>query len=141
MRRLRSGREETSSLLRVYAEFQLQFRSPPSDQHDKWAGRPVRNFAVVHPPLPPNTDPSLAYRDQEQFVKNVWTAQALMRTKPIASAPKGSMQSQGVGLPKAYRGTQNHIVEIHGRNREAVVLYANVWPKNSWLGSHIKVRE
>lgn len=99
----------------------------------------MRNYTVVHPPLPPNTDTSAASLDRQKFIKNLWTAQALMRTKPIASAPKGSMQSQGIGLPTAYMAVQNHVVESRSRNREHIALYTNLWARNAWESSHIKV--
>lgn len=49
------------------------------------------------------------------------------------------MQSHKIGLPTAYRADQSHLLETRGHNREAVILYTNVWLRNSWLESHFKV--
>jgi hypothetical protein len=126
-------------LKQSFADFRLLFAEEPSEHGDKWSGRPMRNYVAVHPPLPPDMDITTARKDKRRFIRNLWTAQALMRTKPLPSAPKGSLQSSEIGLPKAYKATCALSLGDADRPNYSTMLYTNVWNRESWLASHLKV--
>jgi len=99
----------------------------------------MRNYVVVHPPLPPDMDIAAARKDKRRFVRNLWTAQALMRTKPLPSAAKGSLQSTGIGLPQAYKANSELSFGSPDTANYSTTLYTNVWNRTSWLASQAKV--
>jgi len=99
----------------------------------------MRNYVVVHPPLPPDMDIAAARKDKWRFVRNLWTAQALMRTKPLPSLAKGSLHSSGIGLPQAYKATSELSFGGSDTQNYSMMLYTNVWNRTSWLTSQTKV--
>jgi hypothetical protein len=101
----------------------------------------MRNYVVVHPPLPPDMDIAAARKDKRRFVRNLWTAQALMRTKPLPSATKGSLQSSGIGLPQAYKAASELSFGSPDTPTHSTMLYTNVWNRTSWLASQVKVSD
>lgn len=104
-------------------EFQLFFEDPPSGQNDRWAGRPLRHYTVVHPPAPAHFDPVSLARDKERFIQNLWLAQALARTKPVRRDPIPVDK-----LPRALACEQE--VEVGG---EALSVFWNAWQKDIWM--------
>ncbi|CAO1638739.1 unnamed protein product [Sympodiomycopsis kandeliae] len=59
-------------------DLQLQFRRPPSHiHHEKWSGRPTRQYSTM--PDPTNGYP--ARIDKIRFLENLWRSQALQRTR------------------------------------------------------------
>jgi hypothetical protein len=121
-------------------DFQLLFEKEIDGQGDRWSGRPLRSYTAVHPPSPAHTDASQERKSKLRFVQNLWAAQALMRTKVTASAPKGSAHSQGIGLPKAMKAASESRWNHDQASDQSVILYCNIWNRFSWIGSDCKVR-
>lgn len=122
----------------LIADFQIRFDHQPADQTDKWAGRPVRTYTAVNPPLPPNMDIQASRRNKQRFVRNLWAAQALSRTKVSASAPKGSANAQGIGMPTAHMRDEQAVTRDGAA--EAVTLHVNIWDRAAWMDSNRKAK-
>lgn len=86
-------------LLNIRSDFHLYMENSPQDQSDRWSGRPFRAYTVVHPPSPPNLDPVMAQSDKHRFLDNVWTAQAMLRTRQSRSivlcSPEKEVEARG----------------------------------------------
>ncbi|KAF5388006.1 hypothetical protein D9615_000543 [Tricholomella constricta] len=63
------------------AEFHFYLENPPSDQTERWSGRPFRSLSVVHPPHPINLDPTQTATDKRRFLENLWHVQATYRSR------------------------------------------------------------
>lgn len=63
-------------------DFQLFFKKPPSHASgDKWAGRPVRQYATVDAVSDQTPDPSVARQEKYRFLDNLWRTQALFKAR------------------------------------------------------------
>lgn len=122
-------RSRHTPTLTLCADFQLCFEDPPAGQNDRWSGRPLRCYSVVHPPAPAHFDPLSLKRDKERFIQNLWHAQALARTKPVLRDPVPVDK-----LPRALACEED--IETGG---EALAVFWNAWQKDIWLRDFRKV--
>ncbi|KAG8908171.1 hypothetical protein FRB99_008714 [Tulasnella sp. 403] len=97
------------------SDFHLFLEQPPTEYSDRWANRPFRSYSVVHPPSPPNLDPSRARADKQRFLENLWTVQALYRTKDSRSTVLVSNDR-----------------EMDGR-KTLVRTFFNIYERKDWL--------
>ncbi|KAJ3545378.1 hypothetical protein NMY22_g2470 [Coprinellus aureogranulatus] len=63
------------------AEINVYLESPPTDQSERWSGRPNRHMVVVTPPMPANMDPVHTESVKRRFLENLWQVQAKFRAK------------------------------------------------------------
>lgn len=59
----------------------LYLEHPPTDQSERWSGRPNRHMVVVTPPMPANMDPVHTESVKRRFLENLWQVQAKFRAK------------------------------------------------------------
>jgi len=100
------------------------FESPPYEQGDRWSGRPLRVYSVVHPPVQVNQDPMRTASDKRRFLENIWAMQARYRTK--------------LGQSVALCGEE---VEVENRGGRLTVAktYFNVYQRTLFLKEMKKV--
>lgn len=114
-------------------DFQLVFDgSTPgapvfTDQTDKWTGRAVRTYGTIHPPAPIGLNPTLARTDKERFLANLWTAQALARTRT----------RHKIFEPICRALVAEDDVSVESM---AVKAYWNLWDRASWTATERKVK-
>lgn len=108
-------------------DFHLFCERPPVDQTDRWSGRPLRQYTVVHPPSPINVDLANSAKEKIRFLTNLWNAQALVRSKGHQNIPPAM-------LPKALAFGES--VSAQGSEKGSTTLvnvFWNEWQKDVWL--------
>ncbi|WWC64175.1 uncharacterized protein I303_106783 [Kwoniella dejecticola CBS 10117] len=94
------------------------------DQTGRWAARPFRSYAVVHPPYSVALDPIATRRDKLRFLHNLWSAQACARAKvttdSLSRTSRVLMSESEIGLERAG--------EPMGRAR----CYWSIWSREDW---------
>lgn len=63
------------------SEMHMYLEEPPSDQSDRWRGRPFRNYSIVLPPAPVGLDLAATQEKKKTFLENLWKVQVLARVK------------------------------------------------------------
>lgn len=119
-----SSRKGLTSRLIHGSEFHLFLERPPVDQSDRWSARPLRSYTTVHPPYSFNLDPVMARKDKLRFVRNLWAAQALARTKL-------RRRTDAVAVPRVFKARE----EI-----KLATCYWNVWERAGWLACPLKAK-
>lgn len=96
------------------------------DQSDRWNARPLRSYTTVHPPYSINLDPVMARKDKLRFVRNLWAAQALARTR-LRKRTSGPAPA----IPRVFKARE----EI-----KLATCYWNVWERDGWTGATSKAK-
>lgn len=111
------GVKELTTHTPPHADLQLTFRRSPSHiHHEKWTGRPLRQYATVSDPHAAADSPPPRF-DKMRFLENLWRAQALF---------------------KARRDGSSHVrsAVIPARSEDAEprrVVYWNVYPRAAYV--------
>ncbi|KZT71528.1 hypothetical protein DAEQUDRAFT_110220 [Daedalea quercina L-15889] len=104
------------------SEMHMYIEKPPHDQGDRWSGRPFRPFFAVHPPSS-QRDTKLGEERKQQFLENLWDAQAKYRTRDGHSA--------------LIRAEEREVESYAGRTTIART-YFNVYTRPWYLGEDSK---
>jgi hypothetical protein len=112
-------------------DFHLFFERPPMDQGDRWSSRPFRPYSTVQPPFAVPLDPVVIRRDKLRFIQNLWTAQALARTRNI----------DRVAAPRVLAGIEEYGLERAGELFGRAKCFWNVWQSDAWQANVKKVSD
>lgn len=105
-------------------DFQLMFTRPPTHiSGEKWAGRPVRQYATIDALSDQGPDPSMARQEKQRFLENLWRAQALYKTREHRSHVRSQVLPSTLSNDKVRR-----------------IVYYNVYGRRSYLAEPYKVR-
>ncbi|KAF8524603.1 hypothetical protein BU17DRAFT_84640 [Hysterangium stoloniferum] len=101
-------------------DFHMYFEKPPQDQTERWSGRPFRSFSVVPTG---SSDAVDTQSDKHRFLKNLWTTQALFRSKEGRSVILCSTEKE---------------VEARGGRITLAKTYFNVYRRTAYLSEPVK---
>lgn len=102
----------------------LYLEQPPTDQSERWSGRPNRHMVVVTPPMPANMDPLHTESVKRRFLDNLWQVQAKFRAKAGQSVVLCSEEME---------------VETRANRTTLARTYYNVYTRTAFLQETKKV--
>jgi hypothetical protein len=99
----------------------MYLEKPPQDQTERWSGRPFRSFSVG---IIGTQDVVSTQSDKQRFLENLWTAQALFRSK----------EGRSVILCSSDK-------EVEARNGRVSLArtYFNIYRRTAYLSEPVKV--
>jgi len=102
-------------------DFHLYLENPPSNQTERWSGRPFRSFTVVNPRLPAGYGTE---SDKQRFLGNLWHVQAMYRSRAGQSVVLSSDEQE---------------VECRSGKTTIARAYFNVYQRTAFLQEAKKV--
>jgi hypothetical protein len=121
-------------------DFHIFFERPPLDQGDRWSARPFRHFAAVRPTSTSFADLSRASSDKQRFLRNLWTAQAVIRSKVAPPKPAISAHHIQPSPPSVLLDVDRWTADNTSSVTSLAQTYWNVWDARSWASDPRKVR-
>ena len=121
-------------------DFQIFLERPPLDQGDRWSARPFRHLAAVRPASVSFGDRSRASSDKQRFLHNLWSAQAVVRSKVVPPKPVTSGDHWQPHPPSALLDADRWTPEQSSPVTSVAQTYWNVWEAQSWNSEPRKVR-
>ncbi|KAK7060488.1 hypothetical protein VNI00_001253 [Paramarasmius palmivorus] len=112
-------------------DFHFFLENPPQDLGDRWSGRPFRSFSVVHPPAPPNLDPTQTEVDKQRFLENLWKIQANYRARigqsVVLRAPELEVEAKGgkTTLARTYYNVYQRTAFLQEPKKTKVVVHVD----------------
>ncbi|KAJ8086818.1 hypothetical protein PM082_005643 [Marasmius tenuissimus] len=112
-------------------DFHLFLESPPQDMGDRWTGRPFRALSVVHPPSPPNLDPTRTSVDKRRFLENLWKIQANYRARAgqsvVLQADEVEVESKGgrVTMARTYYNVYQRTAFLQEAKKTKIVVHVD----------------
>uniref|UniRef100_A0A0W0EZG9 DH domain-containing protein n=1 Tax=Moniliophthora roreri TaxID=221103 RepID=A0A0W0EZG9_MONRR len=112
-------------------DFHLYLENPPQDVGDRWSGRPFRALSVVHPPAPPNLDPTQSEVDKQRFLENLWKVQANYRARAgqsvVLRAQDVEVESKGgkVTIGRTYYNVYQRTAFLQELKKTKIVVHVD----------------
>ncbi|KAF9268140.1 hypothetical protein L218DRAFT_918472 [Marasmius fiardii PR-910] len=113
------------------ADFHLYLENPPQDMGDRWSDRSFRALSVVHPPAPPNLDPTRTSVDKQRFLENLWKVQANYRARAgqsvVLRAEDMEVESKGgkVTIARTYYNVYQRTAFLQEPKKTKIVVHVD----------------